>query len=63
MTVLPLVLPLLKYTRRFLPYLLVAGLVIGYFVSTTGFGNDRDKEEAPEPEPAPAPAPLQEEAA
>jgi hypothetical protein len=63
MTVLPLVLPLLKYTRRFLPYLLVAGLVIGYFVSTTGFGNDRDEEEAPEPRPEPEPASLQEEAA
>jgi hypothetical protein len=51
MTVLPLVLPLLKYTRRFLPYLLVAGLIIGYFISTSGSAGDRDEEHVPSPLP------------
>jgi hypothetical protein len=51
MTVLPLVLPLLKYTRRFLPYLLVAGLIVGYFKSTSGSASDRDEEQVPSPLP------------
>lgn len=50
-TVLPLVLPLLKYTRRFLPYLLVIGLIVGYFISTSGSESDENETSPPEPLP------------
>jgi hypothetical protein len=50
MAVLPVVLPLVKSLRSVLPYLLVVGLIVGYFMSTS----NTQSEERTEPVPAPA---------
>jgi hypothetical protein len=41
LTVLPMVLPLLRSVRNFLPFLIVAGLVASYFMSQTAATTER----------------------
>ncbi len=47
-TVLPIVLPLLKSLRAFLPFLIVAGLVAGYFLTTEKSGDKQEPVAVPQ---------------
>jgi len=47
-TVLPIVLPLLKSLRAFLPLLIVAGLVAGYFLTTEKAGDKQEPVAVPQ---------------